>query len=397
MGRPMVESMRRDKAKSGWLGARRLLVAATMSSVAAITVSGITRGLTALRTEYGKTNLQPAVKLRPRLDVLRLYRIPTIKKVAFLGDSTVMAYPKGQTVTEWFDRILAVKAGAGFRVLSLAFPAMSSLEYYALSGPIASAHPDMVIVPFNLASLSSGWQGVWRRTELLGLVPLRRLPEMARLPLSPWGVTFDRLLFYLVLGHAGVMEQWYSFQREQVRVGRGVQDLRKWAQGRKGAAGDGLPGAPFGLEPGNRKRLTRERLLFIYGEALRGVPADHPVLTLLGAALREFRRAGIPAVVYTVPMDVEYLERLGIADPRGLAETIGRVRAVAREAGAAFFDLHDLLPDSGFRDAGGHFSYDGKVKGPQVVALRLAENMLATGVLHPRRGRALRTRRGAGQ
>ena len=55
-----------------------------------------------------------------------------------------------------------------------------------------------------------------------------------------------------------------------------------------------------------------------------------------------------------------------------MARSMARVEAVAQHRGAAFLDLHDLLPDVAFRDSMNHLTQDAEPDGAQLVAERIA-------------------------
>jgi len=297
-------------------------------------------------------------------------------RVGFLGDSSVIFYPKGKTVHDRLQQVLNKRAKGRFRVLPFGAPGFSSVEYYAFSQAIARAHPDRLVIPLNLASLSRQWRAQWDRLEALGWLPPSRVPEALSLPLYSWGLTLDRLLSYVALVDLGLGSRWYEFRKAQVRASRGLQELRQRVQRRWGLPGGGEPPVNPELFPGRRDRFRASRLEAMYSDALAGASPSHPALVLVRAALRTFKEAGIPTLLYVSPINVEHLQRVGLDSRPGLDRTIETVRRLAEEEGADFLDLHDLLPDAGFRDAPGHFAYEGKIDGPMVVAQRIAEALL---------------------
>jgi hypothetical protein len=109
---------------------------------------------------------------------------------------------------------------------------------------------------------------------------------------------------------------------------------------------------------------------------LDGVGPDHPVIQVLAATLRVFREAGIPTLVFTIPINVEFMDSVSSYDSARLARTIRSVRQAARDGGAGYLDLHELLPDAGFRDAPGHLAYEGDIDGPRRLAVALAPSVL---------------------
>lgn len=81
-------------------------------------------------------------------------------------------------------------------------------------------------------------------------------------------------------------------------------------------------------------------------------------------------------LVYVVPVNVEHLQQVGPDSRHGLERTAETLRHIVEEEGAEFLDLHALLPDAGFRDPPGHFTYDGEIDGPMLVAQRIAAALL---------------------
>jgi hypothetical protein len=75
---------------------------------------------------------------------------------------------------------------------------------------------------------------------------------------------------------------------------------------------------------------------------------------------------------------VEHIEAAGSDDPTGLARTLTSIESVSLRAGGRFIDLHDLLPDAGFRDVAGHLSATNTIDGPKQVASRIAPIVVET-------------------
>ena len=76
------------------------------------------------------------------------------------------------------------------------------------------------------------------------------------------------------------------------------------------------------------------------------------------------------------PTNIDNLERVGVYDPESFGQTIQAVREVSGACDVKLVDLHDLLPDAGFRDPAGHFSTDDEVDGPLLVARELVPVVL---------------------
>jgi len=297
-------------------------------------------------------------------------------RVAFLGDSTVMAYPMPDQVPALLDQELDSRKPGLFRVFSLASPGMGALDYYSFAGVVAAARPERVILPVNLQSFSGAWRNHWNRPESLAWIEPRRIVGAVGLPLYWWGVTFDQLLFRTAIVQLGLEQAWNSLQHEQVRMGRAIESLRKGAQLAAGFRGKGMPQLPFGFDDGNHRRFNEARTVALYGVALNGLPEKHPVLRLLSATVRTLSLSGTEVLVYVVPANVDHMKALGVHNQAGLRETMRTLRKALELNGASVFDFHDLFPDRGFRDAGGHFTIEPDFHGPRLLAKQVAEAMI---------------------
>lgn len=306
---------------------------------------------------------------------------PGSTHIAFLGDSMVVSYPEGRRVPDRLQERLDVLSGepARLRVHSVAAPGMGAFEYYFLADRIAAARPDLVVLPFNLTSVADAWRGTFSRPELAGFIEPSRLPGALGLPLDWVGVTADRLFSYVAVVRAGGFDAWRELASQQARLG----SARTLVARELGARFGGNADERFSRESflylrrrmveAKTTRLTLAGAKARFGKALEGIPPDEPSLQVLGAAVQVFRDHGIRVVVYTNPTNVENLRSVGAANPAGLAVTVASIATVARDAGARFVDLHDALPDRGFRDFAGHFGVSPKgVDGPLQLAGRLA-------------------------
>jgi len=355
------------------LNRRRLLrwglwVAAFAAAAASVSVA-LLRALDAADLPRPTVPLDVARRVEERIAALKaLPRADGEYRVAFLGDSTATYYPGLHAVPVQLQQALQ-REGLAARVYSFGFPAMGPFEYYFLADLVRSAGPDQVVLGFNLAAPSERWHRVYARPELAGWIGAARLLEALRLPLHWVGVSLDDLLVYTAVVHAGAAEPWWWLRVQHARVERGWDSLQR----RLGQEPPDRGQADAALPPGSDYyRFGGERIRALYGASFDGLRADHPMLRLLAAAVRSFVRAGVPVIVYVVPANVEHFERLGVLDEAGLRVTLGRVRRAVEGAGGVLLDLHALLPDAGFRDAGGHFRFEGPVDGPRLVAERLA-------------------------
>lgn len=316
---------------------------------------------------------------------LRRPHLPGIEVVGVLGDSTVSEYPHGEKVPDRLQRALALRRPSDprgrrraphFRAASLAAPGMGSLEYYVFADQIAAERPDLLVVALNLASLSPAARDFWGREELLGWLSPHRIVEASRLPLDWWGVTLDRLLLYMALAQSDAAGPWIAYRTEQIRAGHAIGKLRHWLEGEGSVTRDGMPAEPPLQDPVIAGRAGAAWMRRFYQVALDGAGPEQPVLRLLAAALQAFRERRIPVLVYVVPVNVEYLEKLGVDTRAGLAHTVATARAVVEQQGALFLDLHRLLADAFFVYPGDHFVHAGEFDGVARITDALADGIV---------------------
>jgi len=292
---------------------------------------------------------------------------PQLQRVAWLGDSTLIKETGEPPISlRLQDRVRELTGNRPrVRVRTVAAPGQNAYEYYFLAENVVRAQPDQVLMLFQLATLGEVWLQRFRRPEIAGWVPPGRLVELLGLPLSPVGLTTDRLLLGMTVVGAGGGSAWIQLQKQQGRVDRARKDLDRWIASRTGtlslAEFEKIAGVHFAATRHTEdwKRWNELGARPHYETAFLGVSPDHPVLQMLAAALRVYREAGIYTHLYVGPVNVEHFRRLGIYDDQGAAETLAVLRRIATEHAAEFSDLHALLPDRGFRDAGGHLAWEG--------------------------------------
>ncbi len=321
---------------------------------------------------------------------------PGVVGVAVLGDSTSISYPNGQRVHERLRQQVNRLAHDLPRIYvqSLGSPGTGPFDHYFVADLVAKARPDQVVIGFNFASMGVGWRTSQSRPELAGFIGASRLVEAIGLPLHWIGLRTDQLLFYSAIIGAGGYDPWRLLQREQVRIGAARESVEKWVGDLVGDHPEDRFQKALGWallkrgtsERSGHNRLSASHIRLHYGQALTGTDRDHPVLRLLGATVAHLERAGVQTLVYTIPLNIEHIDSMGLYDDTGLAHTLASIEATIREAGGQFVDLHDLLPDQGFRDAPGHFTVEGPIDGPARVAEALAPHVLS----EARRSRAAR-------
>jgi hypothetical protein len=131
-------------------------------------------------------------------------------------------------------------------------------------------------------------------------------------------------------------------------------------------------------------RMNKSAYERSYAEALAGVEPDDVSIRIMGAAVRRFVDAGIPTLVYVIPINVEHMRDVGALEGDGLQRSLDRLGEGVRAAGGTFVDFHDLLPDEYFLDVRGHLTFDGETSGNALVARALAPMVLDQSGLVPR-------------
>jgi hypothetical protein len=308
------------------------------------------------------------------------HKRPKGQQVAYLGDSLVVGYPPRRTVPERLQQSLDAKTGEGlFEVHTLASPGMGPFDFYFIADRVATAGPDLVILPINLTSFSKPWRNTFARPQLAALLPAHRVPQALLLPFDWIGLTADRLFTYFAIGQLGGLDAWHELSREQALTGNRRKSLAQVVGKRWGDNADtrfALGALRYFQRLWNiegTQRFTSEGIAQRYGPTLRGLSTDDPTLRVLEATIRIFRRYDVDVLVYVNPTNVEHMKLVGALDEAGLEHSIDSIREVSIRAGARFVDLHALLKDDGFRDAAGHFNVkeDGP-DGPAIVAGTLA-------------------------
>jgi len=331
------------------------------------------------KVQYRNVALDLMPQLSSRLEQISKAVFDEDRRLLFVGDSLAMdLLPPNTSIPVRLQERLAERRDGRpeFDVGGVAFSGLSIFSHYFISDRLIALRPDQLVLAVNPASFSRRWRA-HERAQLAGWIPARRWPEAVALPLYEVGVSADRLLYYHLVAAAGGAEIWRWLQREQVRVAHAYWAAAVWLQERSGL--------PQGLQYRRVHALTNfdqlletkhrpTRLLArsLFGPVLDGLEADDPGIEVLDALLAHFREAGIRVVLYVAPINVEYLQRLGVYDAEGVARSMATIEALARRQGAAFLDLHDLLPDAAFRDATNHLTQDVEPDGARLVAERIA-------------------------
>jgi hypothetical protein len=339
----------------------------------------------------GKLHLEKIVLIRNWQDAIQsLEQRRGSTLVLMLGDSMIdssvhMRDPRREALPERLELELhRSRPGGRVRIAPLRWPAFGPFDAYFLADEIAATDTEYVIVCFNFRSLSERWQAARTRRELAGWLAPDRIGEALRLPLHEVGLSPDRLLLYQAAKHSGEFDAWYGLRREQSRVQRLLGKAREFLAG-QGAINPYLAfrdvvrfeNLRSRRRPGSRPETSSEYLETLYGAVLSGVTPDHPVMQVLEASLRRFHDAGMQTLLVALPLNVELLQLDGMLDQRrGLETTLSALQEISDASGARFVDLHDLLPQMGFRDEPNHLTFRGRVDGHQRVVDALVPEVL---------------------
>jgi hypothetical protein len=327
---------------------------------------------------YGTVPLDLIPQLDERLPPMRARRASE-PRVLFLGDSLAIdAKGPDTSIPVRLGQKLAEVQPSGHAVELVAYtgPGLGLFSHYFLSQRVIDREPDQIVLAVNLRSFSKRWRAD-ERPQLAGWLPAEGWPEALALPLHAVDVSADRLFFYRALVALGAFDAWHWLQREQVRLAHAYGSAARWLQ----AAARVENGLAFRMlhkqaelrrDKTSAFRATPYAARTLLGPALRGLAPDDPALEVLDALLRRFEAAGIAVLVYVAPINVEHLASIGAYDAQGMARTSARIETVSQRRGAAFLDLHDLLPDAAFADHLDHLVQDVEPEGSRALADRLA-------------------------
>jgi len=324
-------------------------------------------------------------QMRPFLDRLtRGSQRARARRVGVLGDSMLRDGGRRRQVSGLLSEAVrrAASLAAPVRFVSLAQPGRSPFDFYFLVDEIAEAEPDAVVLGFNVSSLSRGWQDQFAVPELAGWMAPRRFAEAVRLPTHLAGLTLDRMLLYAGLVGAGVYDPWLAVNREQARAGVAYWTTSEAVQRAGGQERAVSLRGLIAMErqsrvvpPGPLPRYSVEGARIAYSEALSGVDRSHPVLLVVGQTVADFKRHGVATLVYLAPVNVDHLKAVGVYDGAGIQRTVSSLQHAVESNGGRFVDLHDLLPNAGFRDASGHLAEE-DFDGGEELARALAPSVI---------------------
>lgn len=358
-----------------------LLLCCTLAAVG--TLLGVSRGLgPALEPPALALDIYPQLETELAQFPEVAGRAPGVEHVAFFGDSMLVETERGRGLPRLLEHsVNGALQRRSVQVHGLVLPGSGAFDYYFILDEVLKAQPQVVVISFNMTSLSDTWRNAFPRPELAGLLAPRRVPAALGLPIAWTGLTADRVLGYVALVQLGLVDPWTSLARVQVRVSDLRRPLIEWIATEFSAPAERRfrwlrvmrRSARFKGKKTGRFHAHQERERF--GRALEGVEPDQPILRALGAAVSDLAQRDVPVLVYVAPANVDNLERVGLLEGGGFRRTVESVESVVRGAGGAFADFHALLPDAAFRDRSGHYSTVGKPNGTQMLATAIAREL----------------------
>ena len=287
-------------------------------------------------------------------------------RIVFLGDSTATFAQGFPNVVQEFQRTLRRSKLKKFHLSAAAYPMMTPIDYFYAVHEIADSQPDAVVATVNLGVLGSRVP----RTDMAGMIPASSALWAQRYPLHKFGLTFDRLLLASAIVQTSAISSWRPIKERQTRLGdwrtlRVQEDLDRDQSGKQRVYLNHISM----VEGQRRADETGTRHLF--GDLLDGVTPNHPMVRMLEGTVSVLRERGIVVVLYVNPVNIEWFDRVGLSERKGLHQTIAVIRAMVEGHGGTLVDLHEMLPDAGFKDAAGHMH----AKRPHRAAHRIAKNL----------------------
>jgi hypothetical protein len=253
--------------------------------------------------------------------------------VVWLGDSTIMgtkrpSYP--HLLREQLARKntgMRVIAGAGFD---------SYVYYFIMDRILDHFDPHVVVMVAHLASFQpKGSNRAFRYNDLSSYLMPSTLPQAFLLPLAERDLSPARLRLAQSLGWTPPAQMFL-----------GAEGLRSLYEQAPFWAALGPPQPPAVFNPAMREILTDYNV---------GITRRQATVQMLEAAVRTVTSSGRAAVVIGTPIPWEAMARRPWFDAERIEQRFDVLEAAVEDAGGAFVDLHDLLPQNEFADYGGHF------------------------------------------
>ena len=350
-----------------------------------MTALAVVAGLDYGKFPYPEVAFDPVFQLERVFVSAEKHHSP-VPKVFFLGDSLSMG-PEGIQNAPGFvgwqlKRELRRRLVGNDQVDLWQFvtSGISLYTYYFLAARMIEAKPRQIVVQLNLFWFFDDWHSQVDRTAFAAWLPFSWWPEAAGLSLHKTGLKADQAIMARLLSGTWAERASHSLQRQQVRAQRWRDAVELNVQGERLANGQ-IPyrfvaRGQFMSSQKIKERATLEAALERYGPALQGVESDHSLLLLLDAFVSRFADAGIDVVAYVPPHNMRHLAKLGISDFSGIEASIDQLAWILERHGGKLVDLHDLLPDAGFRDHLDHYVNSTYVPSPRMIARRLTAELL---------------------
>jgi hypothetical protein len=320
----------------------------------------------------------------------RFAGVRTKQQVVLIGDSTLLAAagmkaPSRQTLAPRIVEALRKYGEPGQRIelKTLRVPGLGPAGMYLVAQEIIDLKPDRVVMSLNLRSFSIDSMRGFSYAESAGWLASSQLLEALSLPLFHGGLTADRLLFYRALVTCGAERSWPVVRRLQGRAFKLRERLATDADALFASHATADMQFELGIarwirlttEVDKLPRMSKSAAARSLAPLLRGLSSEHPTLRILAAVVARFRRAQIPIMVYTAPINVEHMRHLGLP-MQEVERSLHTVAKVVQREGGEFVDLHDVLPERAFRDSGDHFTFEGQPNGTFRLASRVAAAMM---------------------
>jgi hypothetical protein len=289
----------------------------------------------------GAEGLQIDTRLIPELERFASRPDPRAPAIAFLGDSLMLC--EGVTVGGALAR---QRAAAPPMVVELRHGALRPIQYVALIDGVLAGRPEAVVVEINFRLMS----------ETAYLAPGLRMPQVTRrltlrrawavrAALAADGLTLLDPLLYRLQARLGLLY-----------VADGVRELVRRKLELAGDAVTTAVGRPSRFPP----------ISVAEGDALarRSVQREYTgdrraAATALAEVRRTARTAGIPILFYVSPLNLSYLEKLGVLVAFDPPAAVEQARLATGAEPGEWLDLHAEAPAAAFRDEVGHLHAEG--------------------------------------
>ncbi len=286
--------------------------------------------------------------------------------VAWLGDSTIIGESYPRRMDDWLrDRYRGES-----RVV--AYPGLTTFNYYELMGPVLALRPAVVVLIANLRAMPAPRTDLpvpadlGAFDDLASMIPEEELPRALALPWQVRGVSLPRLVLLRLLRYDALEQSMYLFE--------GLRSLAQQQHPWEGVAPP--PSLPSSVA------------LAAYLDAIHGlekrydqeIRPDAPFARMLAGAIEMARSRGVRVLVVASPIPWEALRDTVGYDHARYARRFDVLRGVVEARGATFVDYHEALKASGFRDDGGHLTVAGATALSQI--LRRPLGMALADTLH---------------